>query len=117
MSDTSGTEWLTGGDDESRPTATGTIIDTDIQITVVDVTEEQLDALDGSLEDAQADMETKDNAIREFLVSVDGEDPPDPEEMLMRRKNLLWLSMCQIWGGVQDIQPAMEQMQLPQGNR
>jgi hypothetical protein len=115
MSDTSGADWLTGAGDD-RPTATGTIVDTDIEITVVEVTSAQLDALDGSVENGTADEEAMDNGIREFLVDVGGDEPPDPDEMLLRRKNLLWMSMMNIWSGAEDILPAMQEMSLPEGN-
>lgn len=116
MSDTSGADWLTG-DDSDQPTATGTIIGTDIEIEVVDVTQDDLDELAGAVEDGEPDMEAKHDAIREYLVAVEGDDPPDPEEMLLRRKNVLWMSMSRVWSGAEDIRPAMEELQLPGNGR
>jgi len=103
--------WLTG-EDADQPTATGTIPGTDHEITVVDVTEAQLDALEGDIDDAEADMEAKKAAIRDFLVKPD----VDPDDMPLRRRNLLWAGMFRIWSGADDIGPAMDELQVPEGN-
>lgn len=111
MTDTSDTaDWLKEADTIE---ATLHADDREFPIEVEDVTRDQLDALEErSKGGPEAEDEAIRQAIREYLVAPD----VDPDAIPMRKRSLLFFGMQQAWSGVEEIQAAMEEMQLP-GNR
>lgn len=99
----------------SRDTIEATlhVDDTEFPIEVRDVTRDELEAIEERVAD---DPEAEDDAIRElireYLVSPD----VDPDAMMMRKRQLVWFGIQQAWSGVEEIQAAMNELDVP-GNR
>ncbi|QLH82459.1 hypothetical protein [Halosimplex pelagicum] len=100
-------EWL-----QSKDTIEATLhVDGDeLPIEVEDITRDELDALESQAQEGpDAEDEAIRNAIREYLDEPD----VDPDEMPMRKRSVLWFAMQQAWSGVEDIQAAMDEIDLP----
>lgn len=113
-------DWL-----QSKDTIEATLhveeLDDELPIEVEDITRDELEALeehskagpDASDEEAaDAEDEAVRQAIREYLVAPD----VDPDDMPMRKRSLLWFGLQQAWSGVEEIQAAMDEIEMP-GNR
>lgn len=103
-------DWL-----QSKDTVEATLhVDGDeLPIEVEDITRDELEALEAASEGGpEAEDEAIRSAIRDYLVSPD----VDPDAMPMRKRSLLWFGLQQAWSGVEDIQAAMDEIELP-GNR
>lgn len=103
-------EWL-----QSTDTVEATIhVDgEEFPIEVRDITRDELEALEVKSEGGpEAEEEAIREAIREYLVEPD----VDPDAMPMRKRSLLWFGLQQAWSGVDEIQAAMDDLELP-GNR
>lgn len=104
-------EWLT---DPDTIEATITRSDApDLPIEVRDITRDELVALEERSEGGpQAEEEAIRHAIREYLVEPD----VDPDTVVMRKRQMLFVAMQRAWSGEQEIRAAMEELELP-GNR
>lgn len=104
-------DWLESRDTIQRE------IDVDGQslpIEVQDITQTELDALeDRAQEGLEEEAEVIHEAIEEYLVNPD----VSPEDVPMNKRSQLWFAMQLAWSGADDIQAAMSEMELPQGNR
>jgi hypothetical protein len=103
-------EWLT-----ERETIEATIIrgDEEHPIRVRDITRDELAAIeDRSHGGAEEEDEAIRAVIREYLVEPD----VDPDEMMMRKRQAVFVAIQDAWSGREEIEAAMEEMSLP-GNR
>lgn len=93
--------------------ATLHVDDREFPIEVRDVTRDELEDIeDKSGDGPEAEEEAMREVIREYLVAPD----VDPDEMMMRKRHLVWFGIQEAWSGVKDIQAAMDELELP-GNR
>lgn len=98
-------DWLT-----EREELEADLGDTGHSITVLDVTEAELNELEAMADDGdEGEVEAIKHAIREYLLEPD----VDPEEMMMRKRQLVWVSMQRVWSGADEIKAAFEDLDLP----
>lgn len=82
-------------------------------IEVQDITQDELEALeDRAAEDPEAEAEVIRRAIDEYLIRPD----VDPSQVPMSKRQTLWFAMQMAWSGIEDIQAAMDELEIP-GNR
>jgi|GEM_PF-6778381 len=104
-------DWLQSRDTITREiTADGE----SFPIEIKDITQDELEALEDRASDGpDAEAEVIQEAIDEFLV----EPSVDVDAIPMSKRTQLWFAMQLAWSGAEDIQAAMQELQLPQGNR
>lgn len=84
-------------------------------IEIRDITEAELEKLEErAAGDPEAEAEVIKEAIDEYLVEPDVPAADIP----MNKRQRVWFAMQLAWSGAEDIQAAMEELQIPgQGNR
>lgn len=86
-----------------------------LPIKLEDITQAELDDLEDRAADGpEAEAEVIREAIEEYLDEPD----VDVDDVPMHKRTQLWFGMQLAWSGVEDVQAAMDDMDLPnQGNR
>jgi hypothetical protein len=85
-----------------------------ITIRLQDITQDELDALEERAEEGpDVEAEVMKEAIEDYLI----EPTVDIKEVPMNKRSQLWFGMQLAWSGAEDIQAAMDDLELPQGNR
>jgi len=84
-----------------------------LPIKLEDITQSELEELEKRAEeDPEAEAEAIEEAISEYLIEPD----VDIAEIPMHKRTQLYFGMHLAWSGVEDVQAAMDEMQLPEGN-
>lgn len=83
-------------------------------IKLKDITQNELEALeDRAGEGPDEEAAVIREAIEEYLL----EPEVTVDDIPMHKRSQLWFAMQLAWSGAEEIQAAMDEMELPQGNR
>lgn len=104
-------EWLT--DRDTVETTLTTDDGTELPLVVEDITRDELDALE---ERAEQGPEAEDAVIREVIREYLVEPENDPDAIPLRKRALVWLGIQRAWSGADEVQAAMDELEVP-GNR